>query len=454
MLSMVSEYADYDERWMGWVNPSDAWGHSFDFLFVDELGQVELADCWTIQVLGMGPFKGVERWELQPQHLIFDGNGKVWQNVSEVVTYVPMLRHWMRDGEDLIGWNFGDGKDWLKINLKEPKSIPLHGGLNHQIVIQAHARPLGMNKGIEAFTDARIITRLEDPAERDVAFQEHSAILDFLSIIYGEPVGFSERIICSSSNPTLDASHHPIAPDVWEECRLETLSNGNALLDLEKDHNPEPLIRYSAENPEILSCWLEFWVNNKPGIDALKRAISEKSSRENQLFNVAVAIEEFGHKIPGRRELGTVDNCFPVYLKRICLSMPRIAMMRPELWANRFNNAFKGIKHADNEYPELAEIVLTAAQGIDWLRAWCCFQVDPDNPIKDDTWMRINNTQEFYPKTENEFDNCNWLTLFTDEEWAQEIDRLAKAATNFHRSHADAFDPSDQNNVADDRPGD
>lgn len=456
MISLVSEYAESKERWTGSVNPRGTWNRSFDFLFVDELGQVEVANCWTIEVQGAGPFQGVERWELRPQQLIFDGNGRTWENASEVVSYVPMLRNWMPECTELIDSDYRDDKNWLAINLKKPKTIPFKGQLNHRIVIEARTESIGMGKGLQAFSIARIITKLEKPEERDVAFEEHSAILDFLSIIYGQPIGFSERSVSSSSNPVLDLNHRPIDPDYWEECRVETLGNEDALLDIEKGRNPEALIHYSAENPEVLSHWLEFWANNKPGVDALKRALSEKISWENRLLNVAVAVEEFGHRIPGQVERGTVDNCFPVYLKRICLSMPRIAMLHPAQWASRFNTAYKGIKHADNDYPEFAEIVRTAEQGIKWLRAWCCFQVDPHNPIMDSTWSRITNIEEFYPKSQDELDNDNWAILLTDEEWKQESARLTKANSSFRWNHAhvDVLATSDQNSDVEEGHGD
>ncbi|QGU02585.1 hypothetical protein CKALI_08630 [Corynebacterium kalinowskii] len=445
VISLVSDYVEPENRWTDSVNPRDAWSHPFDFLFIDELGQVEVANCWTIQVRGAGPFQGVERWELQPQHLIFDGNGKTWENASEVVSYVPMLRHWMREDAELIDSNYGDDNNWLEINLKKSKSILFRGQLKHEIILEARTESIGLGKGIQAFSIARIITKLDKSEERDIAIEEHTAVLEFLSIIYGQPIGFTQRSVSSSCNPILNFNHQPINPDYWRECRVESLGNEDALLDVEEGRDPEALIRYSTENPEVFSRWLEFWANNKPGVDALKRALSEKISWENRLLNVAVAVEEFGHRIPGQSERGTLAENFPVYLKRVCLSMPRIVMMHPELWANRFNAAYKGIKHADNDYPELAEIVRTADQGINWLRAWCCFQIDPDNPIMDYTWSRINNIEEFYPKSQEDLANDNWASLLTDEEWKQESARLTKANSNYRWNRADVFNFGEQN---------
>lgn len=416
---------------MGWVNPREAQLRSLrlNFLFVDELGKVEVVGCRTLRVTGIWPFKGVERWELEPQHLIFDGNGETWSNASEVVSYVPMLRDWMSEKEQLIDWDFGDDNTWLEIKLKKPKRVPLCGRLKHQIVLAARTNSTERCEGRQAFSIARIVTSLEDPEDRDVAFEEHSAILDFLSIIYGQPVGFSERFIKSSKNPILNFNEQGAVAGSWVECRVETPGCESGLLETESITKPEAILLYFPENTEVFSRWLEFWANNKPGVDALIRALSEESSWENRLLNVAVAVEDFGYKIPGKTEQGTVDNCFPVYLKRICLSMPRITLMHPEPWARRFNSAYKGIKHADNEYPELIEIARTAYQGINWLRAWCCFQVDPDNPIMLDTWRRLNNLEEFRRGSQDELAKDDWSRLLTDEQWKQEGERLPKAKT-------------------------
>ena len=131
-------------------------------------------------------------------------------------------------------------------------------------------------------------------------------------------------------------------------------------------------------------------------------------------------------------------------------------MLHPAQWASRFNTAYKGIKHADNDYPEFAEIVRTTEQGINWLRAWCCFQVDPHNPIMDYTWRRITNIEEFYPKSQDVLDNDNWAILLTDEEWKQESARLTKANSSFRWNHADVdvLDTSDQNSDVEEGHGD
>ena len=428
-LTLTSRYAEPAERWPEQLDPRTSWDSLVDLVFIDEEGTIELAECFPNSRRGTGPGKMVEKWEFQPRFVILDGNGRTWGSVTTIETFAPMLREWLGESARRIDWNLtweNDG-EWLGIDLKSPYSIDVNGDLSHQIIAESRTESSPRQDGIHAFSAARISTRLRNASERDVAMAEHASILDFLTIVFGRRTTYSTRKIQSLENPVLGIDGTAFDPNFTHEC--EVLSPQDHLDG--SDYIPEirssPLIFSSSDAALTLSRWLKFQSENRVGVAALIRAISERRSWENKLLNTAVAFEEFGYKLSGSVECGTSDSNFPTYVKRICLDMPRITMARPEIWARRFNAAYKGIKHADNEIPGLREIVVTTEQGIGFLRAWCCFKADPENPIIDPFWGRLIDFEEFYPASGGGNAEEDWRGLIPDSVWDEEFTRLGKA---------------------------
>lgn len=433
-LILVSKYDYPNSRWPEALNPLHSYQTPHSFSFVDDLGAVELVDCLTVRFTrGAGSLE-VENWTLQPKMLIFGGNGKTWSSVSRVTTYIPMLQRWMGQSAHLVDWDFAEAdKTWLAVQLLNGHTVSTCGSIEHRIEVQSRTESDILSNSIRAFNIARMTTDLEDSAKRDAAIDEHEAILDLLSIIYGRQIGFSKRTLEPYENLVLDFNEREIDPELRKSCEIIYPATEQGLTDYEGLDYTEAILRYRPENEALFSSWLEFWSKNRPGVAALKRALFESSSWENRLVNAAVAFEEFGHRIEGRADYRTNADNFPTYIKRLCLDMPRIAMMRPENWAARFNRAYKGLKHADNDYPELREIVVTAEQAINYLRAWCCFKADPDNPIMDYTWRNMVDFEEF-ESTADTPDTNHWDALLSIEVLEVEFRRLEMARTDQHRN--------------------
>lgn len=428
-LTLSSKYAEPPERWPEQLNPQGSRGELVDVLFVDENGLIELAECLPRAPKGCGPGRMVEKWDLQPSYVIFEGNGRVWRSVTTIETFVPMLREWLGEDARRVVWDLAweNGDKWLEIDLKSTDSFIISGELQHQIISDSRTDSSRTQNDIHAFSTTRISTNLQDPSQRDSAIAEHAGILDFLTIVYGRHVSYSSRTVRSPHNPVLDINGNAFGTGAVHECevlRPQDLSNGS---EFAHGVRQTPLISSSPDSSAALSRWLKFRSKNQSGVAALKRAICEQSSWENKLLNTAVAFEEFGYRLPGSVESGTMRENFHNYVKRICIDMPRITLARPEIWARRFNAAYKGLKHADNEIPNLREIALTTQQGIGFLRAWCCFKADPENPIVDPYWGYLIDFDEFYPASSENSSVEDWRNLIPDAVWDKEFSRLEKA---------------------------
>lgn len=425
-LTVLSDYSEPEGRWTGQLNPQTLKMAPIDLIFVDEKGTVELVECLPRNRRGSGPGKRCEKWDFQPRFIVLGGNGRTWSTATTIESYVPMLRKWLGENARRIGWDLSreDGDKWLEIDLKSDYSFHVDGALEHQIITDSRTDSSQFGNGIHAFSATRISTNFVAD-HRDLALTEHTAILDFLTIVYGSRITYDTRIIKSLENPIRDINGKLIGPDFVHECELLSLQDQLNNSDGTPTHQNRALIS-SSDPSRVLSQWLKFWSDNRLGVKALTRAISEQSSWENKLLNTAVAFEEFGYRLPGLTEYGTIANNFPIYIKRICLDMPKLAMSRPENWARRFNLAYKGLKHADNKIPSIKEIAVTTQQGIAFLRAWCCFKVDPDTPIDNWYWNQQINYEEFYPKPTDINNSENWSALLPESVILQEFSRLER----------------------------
>lgn len=418
VVDIASKIAGPNARWPEKIYSHLANPHLIDFHFRDHLGQVELINCLRGDITSIGPSVGVENWEFMPMTVVFNGNGSTWSSIVTVESEVPMLRYWLGQNAHLYKSELLKGEDWLQIRLTRRREIEVCGQLSHIIATDSRTKPDPQTGGTCIYNKTQIITKLNSPQERDVALAEHQSITDLLSIFYGLLVGPADIQIEGSENPMRDLNGNEMG--FLNTCAVEMNRSWKFL-----DH-PEPGEHYEAflegfeVDGAIFSRWLEFSRNNAEAVHSLLRALSEEAHWENRLLNLAVAFEEFGHGLEGNLQQETHKDNFPTYLKRICLSMPRLCLMRPEQWARRFNRAYKGVKHADNEHPELEEIVKVTQQGLIWLRAWCCFQIAPNAPIMDAKWRRFHYFYEFTPQPDEEE---NWITLLTAQDWDEEADR-------------------------------
>ncbi|MCP1388322.1 hypothetical protein M5J20_09005 [Corynebacterium sp. TA-R-1] len=425
-LSLASQYEEPGNRWPKGISRFRT--NNLDLIFVDDLGKVELVNCLSRRTEGGGPYKQVEKWVLEPQLLVFGGNGNTWSTVQRVETVVPALQSWLGEEARLVNHELIDQKDathgdcWLNIQLRSPKMLVATGTIEHTLQLEGKTET-GIEGGITAFSAARIITNLDRPESIHQALAEHSALLDFLSIVYGVPIGFSERIIQGTGNPIRDFNGRVFNSKILKSCPVLNSRQPDWTIRVSSDPRRFPLIEY--EQPEVFTRWLTFWAENRAGIAALSRAISEQASWENRLLNAAVAFEEFGYKIEGKQAQGTIKNSFPNFVKRVCLDMPRIALSHPEKWADQFNQVYKGVKHADKLVPDLVETANAADQAIGYLRAWCCFKADPDNPIIDARWGRILNPR-YAPPPRFNFDEPTWQELLTEQDLHAEGERMDK----------------------------
>ena len=201
-------------------------------------------------------------------------------------------------------------------------------------------------------------------------------IQDLMSLVFGRPCLLElEYALDAGDQPLLDdESGSPVWSEVYEPSYGRSSSGLAALSD-----KRQPLFRLADVDPEKLAQWLDeadTW--SRPTAIVVTTMFLKNSTVETQLLQMGVGLEALGYALwleAGNRAAGTGTPNFLPLLRQV---HKPAADARPALpgglsdpgWPARFNAAFKGAKHADNQAVAATLARQMYREGLALVRFW------------------------------------------------------------------------------------
>lgn len=240
--------------------------------------------------------------------------------------------------------------------------------------------------GVYSISDAlRVRTKSSDL----VPWKEHAAahhmIQDLMCLVYGKAIGARLVSVMREDDQELEPTDDR---RFWIDAYEPTFGRGNDKVVPLADE-ATPLFFLDETNPTKVAAWLqEFALWSRPTWIAVTTLFQRDSTVEAQLLQMGVALEALGNALWRRDNPGGVKapTYYPGLLQRVtdAVQLESQAVYggdSVDSWRNNFNQAFKGIKHADQDLPEAAEAHLRWKQAFTLIRCWLAVELGVDRDL-------------------------------------------------------------------------
>lgn len=268
----------------------------------------------------------------------------------------------------------GKSVEGVSVVAKNLDSLPIGGPLNLQLVTSYSHNPIPKGGVFSISTALLVRTRSSELENWQTHQQVHRMMQDLTCLVYGKPC--KSRIISvmredDQELPPTDERRY--WRDVYQPSFGRDVDHEYQLTDRDN-----PLFFLDEANEDLVAKWLfEYSYWSRPTWIAMSALFYQTLPVESQLLQVAVALEALGYAIaektnPGKKASGK----FETLLKNIFdfLGYEPYAVVGTggsrDSWCRTFNEAYKGVKHADNNLTEGPEALRRAREGLILIRCW------------------------------------------------------------------------------------
>lgn len=210
----------------------------------------------------------------------------------------------------------------------------------------------------------------------------HRALQDLVSLAFWHPCNLisDAALRFDDGMVTLDGQFHG---SDWRDAKLADFGRRmvNQLLPmLPKDR--QPLFYFNDIGSEGVSKWFEEYEALSQAMWVLSASLFRQGGTvEVQLLQIGTALEALGYELAcrsGRLVRGRRDSTFTftqalttIAAATDCtLDSVTKSHQSSDAWAASFNSAYKGVKHADNAFPDALEAYQRAEEGALLARLW------------------------------------------------------------------------------------
>ena len=355
--------------------------------FIDAQGAVELA--------GLVPESWRDPWDSRPNSVTFsvgrtviDGNGRVLDSVVGLRTDHPVLDTWMYV-RNVINKYAENGADnhWMKYEMSNATSVPIEEFGPLEIVSYPVAENIGM-QGVLLRSRTEICTQSDNGIDLGATLEAHGYISNLLSVLVGDLILAGPQMVAGSGNPITVFGGEALPGNKWCPILFGSEERGLAEAGFH-----DFLLRYSDCGPSAIANWMQLNAELRDGVDAFLGALpSAGADWEGRLVSIAIAFERIGYSIERQFAVGVRRKglSFIECVKNVCLDSEELVFRRPEIWADRFRLAYRGIKHADRQRPEPEETAKVVLVAVNVLRLWFIHKIGFLDKVEDHWWKRLH----------------------------------------------------------------
>lgn len=267
----------------------------------------------------------------------------------------------------------GKGIKGVSVVAKNLDSLSLGGPLDLQLETSYSHNPTPKGGVFTISTALLVRTRSSELESWQTHQQTHRMMQDFMCLVYGKPC--ESRLISvmreddQELSPTDERRY-------WRDAYQPSFGRA-----VDPDHqltDDEPLFFLDEANADLVAKWLsEYLYWSRPTWIAMSALFHRTLPVESRLLQVAVALEALGYAIaekanPDKKVSGTYETL----LKNIFNFLgyePNTVVGEGgsrDSWCRAFNEAYKGVKHADNGLTEGREAWTRAREGLILIRCW------------------------------------------------------------------------------------
>lgn len=232
------------------------------------------------------------------------------------------------------------------------------------------------------FESTQVETRFPDPTDWHDHLRYHLSIQDLVCLAFGAACRLEVVTALRSDDPemTLDGTVHEGA--VWREATVPRVGRGaiSKPESIEGLKNRMPLFRFS----DIGDKGLELWLKERDDLGKAFKVLAASFFRrggtfEDRLLQIGASLEGLAHYIDTRARGVPISSksvmSYPSGLINIVndtdADLDLILDGRTaQQWAVGFNQAYKGVKHADNPWPDVKDSFNFAREGSALARLW------------------------------------------------------------------------------------
>lgn len=268
----------------------------------------------------------------------------------------------------------GKGIEGVSVVAKNLDSLPLGGPLDLQLETSFSHNPTPKG-GVFAISTALLVrTRSPELESWQTHQQTHRMMQDLMCLVYGKPCGSRLVSVMREDDQELPPKdERRYWRDAYQPSFGRTIDPDRQLTD---DDNP--LFFLDEANADLVAEWLsEYSYWSRPTWIAMSALFHRTLPVESRLLQVAVALEALGYAIaekanPDKKVSGTYE----ALLKNIFefLGYEPDAVVGEggsrDSWCKAFNQAYKGVKHADNDLTDGREAWTRAREGLILIRCW------------------------------------------------------------------------------------
>lgn len=342
----------------------------------DGNGWLTLAEGYTAGASASSLGHSLER--LRYSRAIHTGaNGVDYAGVNGMTSEIDGLAKWAKlvpVTTQLMLGEEGKRIEGVSVVAENLDSLPLGGPLDLQLETSYSHNPTPKG-GVYTISTALLVrTRSSELESWQTHQQTHRMTQDLMCLVYGKPCG--SRLISvmredDQELPPTDERRY------WRDAYQPSF--GRAVdPDRQLTDDDNPLFFLDEANADLVAKWLsEYSYWSRPTWIAMSALFHRALPVESRLLQVAVALEALGYAIaekanPDKKVSGTYE----ALLKNIFdfLGYEPDAVVGEggsrDSWCKAFNEAYKGVKHADNDLTEGREAWTRAREGLILIRCW------------------------------------------------------------------------------------
>lgn len=339
-------------------------------------GWLTLAEGYTVGASASSLGHSLER--LRYRRAIHSGaNGVDYVGVNGMTSEIDGLAKWAKLVPVTTQLMLGEeGKDieGVSIVAKNLDSLSLGGPLDLQLCTSFRFNPMPKG-GVFTIPTALLVRTLSTELESWQTHQQtHRMMQDLMCLVYGKPCGSRLISVMREDDQELPPTYER---RFWREAYQPSFGR-TVDPDRQLTDDDNPLFFLDEANADLVAKWLnEYSYWSRPTWIAMSALFHRTLPVESQLVHVAVALEALGYAIaekanPDKKVSGTYE----ALLKNIFdfLGYEPDAVVGEggsrDSWCKAFNEAYKGVKHADNDLTEGREAWVRTREGLILIRCW------------------------------------------------------------------------------------
>lgn len=308
-------------------------------------------------------------------------HGRDYAMINGMKTEVQGLARWakMTAVETRLQFAKDGGVDELTLAAKNLPSHELGGSFALKLMTSYSHQPHPKD-GVYTITGRLTVeTRTHSRRPWSTHVSQHRMIQDLMCLAYSYPCASVMKAAMRHDDQQFQTPNDPRR--WWPEVFEPTFGRG------ERSEEPlgdrEPLFYLDETDPFRVTAWLngfETW--SRPTWIAVTTLFQRNSTVEAQLLQVGVALEALGYAI--WCNMDTRSNKTPSYRELLKVVTDSVGVANPAIygpsrragtWRDRFNRAFKGVKHADKTPVSGREAITLAQQGFLLIRCWLALEL-------------------------------------------------------------------------------